>query len=121
MRTVPEWIGKTDDEAIPPRVKARVFERHGGKDYLTGKKIMPGDAWDCDHIIAICNGGSNRESNLAPLLKAKHKEKTADDLAIKSKIERTRKKFLGIYPPSPTPLRSRGFSKRYTAEVDPDT
>lgn len=55
-RSTPEWIGKTDDETPPLRVRLRVFEAYGGKCYLTGRKIMPGDEWDLDHKIALCNG-----------------------------------------------------------------
>lgn len=109
MRAVPEWIGATDDTPVPPRVRLRVFDRYGGKCYLSGHKIRPGDAWEIEHVIAIATGGENRESNLAPALKDKHREKTDDDMAIKSKIARLRAKHLGTYPKSKRPLRSRGF------------
>ena len=98
-RETPEWIGKTDDTPIPPRVKLRVFEKHGGKCYITGRKLMPGE-FDFDHIIALCNGGENRESNLAPIWRPAHKEKTAQDVAMKSKDRRVKAKFLGIKPKS---------------------
>lgn len=111
-RNLPEWIGKTDDTPVPPRVKARVFLAHKGICHLSGRKIMPGDSWECDHVIAIINGGENRESNLAPALKAAHREKTNADVAEKSKVERIRQKHLGIFPKSRSPLRSRGFPKR---------
>lgn len=95
MRSVEEWIGKTDDTPAPPRVRLRVFERYEGVCHWSGRKIRPGDAWDADHVIAIINGGENRESNLAPILRGKsHKEKTAQDLAEKSKTYERRKKHL---------------------------
>ena len=81
MRAVPEWIAKHDDEAIPPRVRARVFERAGGICHISGRKITAADQWDCDHIVALCNGGGHRESNLAPALRDKHRAKTAEDVA----------------------------------------
>lgn len=95
-RAVHEWIGATDDAAIPPRVRLRVFEAHGGICHLTGQEINAGDAWDCDHIRALCNGGEHRESNLAPVLRAAHRAKTAQDVALKAKADRVRKKHLGI-------------------------
>lgn len=110
-RSVPEWIGATPDTPVPPRVRLRVFERHGGVCYLSGRKIRPGDVWDVEHVIAISLGGENRETNLRPALKDAHREKTAADMAVKSKVERIRKKHLGIYPKSKAPLRSRGFQK----------
>lgn len=113
-RSLPEWIGANDDTPIPPRVKDRVFRKHKGRCHVTGRRIRPPrDAWDCDHVIAIINGGENRESNLAPILRGKvHKEKTDADLKEKSKVSRVRLKHLGIYPPSPFKIRSRGFPKR---------
>jgi 5-methylcytosine-specific restriction endonuclease McrA len=99
-RSVEEWIGKTDDQAIPPRVRLRVFERHGGICHLSGRKIMPGDAWDVDHVIALVNGGEHRESNMAPALRTEHRKKTARDVAQKAKDRRIRAKHLGIKKPS---------------------
>ncbi len=96
MRAVPEWIARHDDEAIPPRVRARVFERAGGICHISGRKITAADQWDCDHIVALCNGGEHRESNLAPALRDKHRAKTAEDVAAKSKTARVRAKHLGI-------------------------
>lgn len=99
-RSTDEWIGKTDDQAVPPRVRLRVFERHGGICHLSGRKIMPGDAWDLDHVIALVNGGEHRESNMAPALRIEHRKKTARDVAQKSKDRRIRQKHLGIRKPS---------------------
>lgn len=95
-RSVPEWVGKVPDAPIPPRVRLRIFEAHGGICALTGRKIMPGDEWDCDHITALANGGEHREGNLQPVLRAAHREKTRADVAIKAKADRVRKKHLGI-------------------------
>lgn len=111
MRSVPEWIADHDDQAVPPRVKARIFEREGGRCHRTGRKIRAGEPWQLDHIIALCNGGEHRESNLAPILEEPHREKTAEDMATKEKITRIRQKHLGIFPKSRATIRSRGFQK----------
>lgn len=95
-RSVEEWVGATDDATPPPRVRLRVFERHGGMCHLTGRKIFPGDPWDLDHVQALCNGGENRESNLAPALREAHRKKTAEDVKVRAKADRVRKKHLGI-------------------------
>jgi 5-methylcytosine-specific restriction protein A len=107
-REVPEWIGKNDDAAIPPRVRLRVFNRMGGVCHLSGRKIQPSDAWDVDHIVALVNGGSHRESNLAPALRSEHRKKTAEDVAQKAKNDRVRKKHIGIKKPR-TMTRWRKF------------
>lgn len=124
MRSVPEWIGATDDTPIPARVKLRIFEREGGRCHFSGRKIMPGDAYDFDHIIAIGNGGKNRESNIAPILRdVEHKQKTAADVAEMAKVRRMRAKHLGIYPPSKAKIKGRGFPKTrsmWAASGDPE-
>ena len=97
-REVEEWIGKHDDQKVPPRVQQRVFDRHGGMCHITGKKIQTGDKWQVDHVHALILGGQHRESNLAPALLEPHKKKTATEMKVKSKIARTRKKHLGIKP-----------------------
>lgn len=112
MRTanLKEWIGKTDDSRPPPHVRARVFDRHGGICYLSKVKILIGDKWDLEHIVALCNGGENRESNMAPALVAPHKIKTKQDRATKAKNDHVRMKHIGIRTPSR--LQSRGFPHR---------
>jgi 5-methylcytosine-specific restriction protein A len=98
-RKTDEWIGKNADAAIPPRVRVRIFDRHNGCCHLTGRRIRAGEAWDCDHIGALVNGGEHRESNLAPALKAPHREKTAADVAEKAMVYRKRAKHLGLKKP----------------------
>ena len=111
-RSVPEWIGSTPNAKVPPRVRLRIWEREGGRCYLSGRKIMPGDAWDLDHRQALCNGGRHEEMNLFPALREKHREKTVEDVKAKAKTDRTRKKHLGIFPRSPRPIPSRKFQTR---------
>ena len=95
-RTVAEWIGKTDDTPVPARVRLRVFERHKGICHISKRKIRPGEAWDCDHIVRLKDGGENRENNLAPALKTPHQKKTAHENTQQAKEDRLRKKHLGI-------------------------
>lgn len=95
-RTVAEWIGKTPDSAIPPRVRLRVFERFDGICQLTQCKIRPGDKWECDHIKPLKDGGEHRESNLQPVLRSAHRKKTAEENKARAKVTRMRKKHLGI-------------------------
>lgn len=109
MRRVPEWIGKTDDAKVPPRVRLRVFLDHEGRCWLSGRKIAPGEPWDLDHKVALINGGEHRENNLAPALKDKHREKTRADVAEKSAVYRKASKHAGIRNPSK--IQSAGFPR----------
>lgn len=108
-RATEEWIGKNDDTQAPPRVRLRVFDRHNGICHISGRKIMPGDKWQLEHVTALILGGKNRESNLAPALVDPHKEKTADEVKTKAKIAATRKKHIGVTKPKQT-IKSAGFA-----------
>ena len=107
-RSTDEWIGATDDSRPPPRVRLRVWEREGGRCWISGRKIMPGEPWELDHKVALINEGENRESNLAPALKDKHRVKTNADVAEKAVITRQRQKHMGIKPKRQS-IPSRGF------------
>lgn len=109
-RSVQEWVAKHDDQKVPPRVRLRVFEAHGGVCYLSGRKIMPGEKWELEHVKALIHGGEHREANLRPALIAPHKVKTAEEMAIKAKTDAIRKRHLGITRPAGT-IKSQGFAK----------
>jgi len=112
-RTLPEWIGKTADSAVPPRVRVRVFDRYGGRCQCgCNRKILVGEKWDCEDTIAIINGGERRESNLKPWLSEHHPKKTAADVAEKSRVYRKRAKHLGVALRKGPKIASRGFQKR---------
>jgi len=109
-RSVPEWIGKTPDSKVPDAIRDRVFVRAGGRCYLSGRKIMPGDKWELEHVKPLSMGGEHRESNLRPALVAAHREKTKAEAADRAKADRIRRKHLGTWPKSKAPIKSRGFS-----------
>jgi 5-methylcytosine-specific restriction endonuclease McrA len=114
-REVPEWFGATPDTPAPERVRQRVFMRYGGKCHWTGRKIMPGDDWDLDHVKALRNGGENREANLAPILRGKpHKEKTAQDRTETADTDRMWRKSFGR---KKRPWNA-GFRKKMNGKVE---
>jgi 5-methylcytosine-specific restriction enzyme A len=118
MRSNAPWRGKTDDTPIPARVRLRVFNRYDGTCYLSGRKIRPGDKWEVEHIVALCNGGENREANLAPALSKPHRAKTAEDRRIKAKNDRTRKRHIGLRRPSRFACsKNSRFKKKISGEV----
>jgi 5-methylcytosine-specific restriction enzyme A len=61
---------------------------------------MSGEKWDCDHRIALINGGEHREHNLRLICAWCHTKKTTEDVAEKSMISKRRKKHLGIKKPT---------------------
>jgi|APCry1669192522_1035417.scaffolds.fasta_scaffold31977_2 hypothetical protein len=108
-RIIKEWIGKNDNEAIPPRVKLRVFlraEKHcAACTLLIVGKLRP----EYDHVVALINGGQHRESNLQLLCSECHKAKTKLDVAEKSESYRKQLNAAGIR--SPSRLKGQGFRK----------
>jgi 5-methylcytosine-specific restriction protein A len=114
-RAVTEWIGTHSDQAIPRRVKERILARHDGRCALTGKTLQPGEC-DFDHIVRLRDGGEHRESNLQPVWRKAHREKTAQENSDGSKAARIHAKHFGYAPPSPTPLKSgNSFKRRWKA------
>jgi len=110
-RSVPEWIGKTDDSPIPDRVKIRVYDRAEGKCAKCCQPPILGlSALQYDHAIPIILGGENRESNVQLLCIPCHKAKTKLDVKLKAKVARVRKRHLGISCPRQK-IKSLGFAK----------
>jgi 5-methylcytosine-specific restriction endonuclease McrA len=119
MRKVDEWIATHDDQAIPDRVRLRVFARFDETCQLSKRKIRPGEAWQLDHIKAIWKGGEHRESNLQPVLVQPHKDKSAAERTEQGKADRVRKKHLGIWPKSKAKIKGAGFRKTRGNDHDP--
>jgi 5-methylcytosine-specific restriction enzyme A len=112
-RSLPEWIGKNADSAVPPRVRVRIFDRYEGRCQCgCNRKIMAGEAWDCEDTIAIINGGQRRESNMKPWLHEHHPKKTKADVAEKSRVYRKRAKHIGVELRRGPKIQSAGFAKR---------
>lgn len=110
MRTVAEWVAKHDDQAIPKLVKLRIWEREGGRCYLSGRKIQYGEAFQYEHVIALSHGGEHRESNIKLALTEPHKVKTRQDVKTAAKLKRVALKHRGLWPKSKAQIRSRGFA-----------
>lgn len=118
MRAVPEWVGKTDDTPIPDRIKVRVFERAKGKCEKCTRKLYPGK-WDVDHIVALANGGSNRERNLQALCcNPCHSGKTREDVKTKAVTYRKKKANIGLKRKSKWQTgKDSPWKKKLTGEV----
>lgn len=120
-RSTREWIGKTDDSVPPPYVRLRIFKTHNGVCNVSGVKIRSGEAWECDHIVALINGGKNCESNLAPVRVGPHREKTRADVALRVINDRVMKKSLGIKTTKGRPMpgtKASGIRKRLNGRVE---
>lgn len=108
-RGVPEWIGKRDDDAIPPRVKDRVAYRASGCCQKCTRAIVGKLRAEFDHVIPLIIGGEHRETNLQLLCNECHTSKTSLDVKLKAKVARVRQKHMGIKKPR-TITRWRRFN-----------
>ena len=109
-RALDEWEATNDNQAIPARVKVRVFDRAGGRCAECTLPIVGKLRPAYDHIIAIINGGKHAESNLQLLCVPCHAAKTKADVAEKSTVARKRAKHLGIKS-TRVKIQSAGFPK----------
>jgi len=121
-RAVKEWIGKTHETAVPPRVKARIaLSQDGICACGCGVKLgMAAEPTEFDHTEALINGGENRESNLRALRQGCHKAKTREDVAQKSTDARKRNRHMGFKAPSKNPLpggRNSNLKKKVGGQV----
>lgn len=98
-RETPEWIGATPDSRVPDHVRQRVFLRHGGRCHIAQRKIRAAEPWDIEHVIAVRDwtgeGHGNRESNLAPAIRDKHRVKTAQEATERAGTDKAFAKHYG--------------------------
>lgn len=114
-RKLPEWIGKTDDTKVPPRVKQRVYDKAGGVCHICKLPIKQGETWHADHIKALIEGGENRESNLGPAHGHCNLAKANEEKTRKAKVQRTKEKHSGARRPAQK-IQSPGFPKKERKE-----
>ena len=99
-RALDEWIGTSDDQRAPKRVRDRIRDNHPNC-YICTKPFVGGDRVALDHVVALINGGANAESNLRPVHIKCHAEKTAADVAEKARIAAKRQAHRGIVKDGP--------------------
>lgn len=117
-RSVPLWVGKTDDTPIPARAKIRIYERFGGRCAHCGNKVLPAEY---DHIVPLVAGGRNSEDNIQLLCRPCHQAKTAEDVAEKSKVARIKAKHIGADRKKGRPMpgtKASGLRKRMDGTVE---
>lgn len=98
-RSVPEWLAKTDDAAIPDRVKERIARAADDCCVRCTRKVGGKLRPEFDHAIPLILGGQHRETNLQLLCHECHGLKTKSDVKLKAKVARVRKKNLGFRKP----------------------
>lgn len=120
-RSLPEWIGRSDDEPFPPRVRLRILRKHRNRCAHCTRPIHPGVRWICDHKKAIINGGENREGNGQPLCTWCAPAKDRADVAEKAKVASVALASFGMKPRSGRPVpgsRNTPFKKHFDGRTE---
>ncbi|MDR7032390.1 HNH endonuclease signature motif containing protein [Mesorhizobium sp. BE184] len=89
MRSVTEWIGRSDDSVPPDSCKLRILDRQEWKCAASGV-ILDAKGVEFDHIVPLWLGGRNCESNLQALHPSAHSRKTKAEATVRAKINRNR-------------------------------
>jgi 5-methylcytosine-specific restriction protein A len=118
-REIPEWIGKTPNSAPPDHVRQRIFLRCGGRCHIAKRKIMAAEPWDLDHVVALRDGGENRERNLAPALRDKHREKTASEAKARAHVDSLHAGHFGTRNKKPSRLSHPTLKRTMSGQVVP--
>ncbi|NGP19154.1 HNH endonuclease [Devosia aurantiaca] len=112
MRTakLKEWVGRRPESMPGQTVLFRLHAKQGGICACGCGQVMNFnvDKIDCDHIVALIDGGENRESNLQLLLNACHKVKTAAEASARSEERKHKAK---AFTALRRPKRGAGFPK----------
>ena len=106
-----EDVSTTPRKKLTPTAKLKLFEKHKGVCFVCSQKIT--GKFVVEHIRPLALGGSNEDSNLAPVHLVCSDVKTfgkEGDLARAAKAKRQKMAALSIGKDSPK-LASRGFPK----------
>lgn len=106
-REVAEWIGRNDDAMPGKLVRDRLSRRQGDCCAHCRNAFGPKRRAHCDHIVALIDGGENRESNLQMLCADCHKAKTKTEAADRKHTRDIRASHIMAVPAST--LHSAGF------------
>lgn len=121
VRAVAEWVAAHDDQDVPPRVQLRIWRSQMDAEgvvrcHISGEAIRPGDDTQLDHKVALILNGKHCESNLAFCLTRFHREKTAEEVAIRHGNDARAKAHAGIKTTEKTGLEGRDKQQKRAAK-----
>ena len=117
-RSIPEWIGTTDDAMPPQNVKLRILKRDHYRCRICGQKICDGDGTDFHHDPPLADGGENRESRIFPVHRKCHRMRTAQEALQRAEARGSKARAFGIkqsHNPLPGSRRS-GWKHKMSGE-----
>lgn len=127
-RSVGEWIGKNDDQAIPTMVQVRILNRQRpGPDELPicpecGLPMREGEGKpEFDHLIPLEQHGRHAEGNIRAIHRRCHTAKTAREAGERSDHRQHVARGYSIRKPKGRPMagtRASGIRKRLSGQVE---
>lgn len=67
--------------SMSPQHRAKIFAERDGRCHVCTRRLTARDHWDVDHILALERGGTDDDTNLAPICEVCHDKKTGGDHA----------------------------------------
>lgn len=109
-RPVKEWIGRRPESMPGQLVLLRLYAKQNGLCACGCGIVMNlnRDQVDCDHRLALIDGGENRESNLQLMLRKHHRAKTSTENTQRAEGRRHQAK---AFAKPKTSMRGQGFRK----------
>lgn len=109
-RPVKEWVGRRPESMPGQLVLLRLYAKQNGICACGCGIVMNlnRDQVDCDHRLALIDGGENRESNLQLLLRKHHRAKTSIENTQRAEGRRHQAK---AFAKPKTSMRGGGFRK----------
>lgn len=83
-----EYIAPGKRSKMTRTKAARIFLREGGRCYLCGKNVRPGEPYEIEHPTAVADGGSDNEADLRVAHVKCHAGKTAREATVRAKRDR---------------------------------
>jgi 5-methylcytosine-specific restriction protein A len=119
-RTVAEWVGKRPESMPGTLVLLRLYSRQNGLCACGCGHVMSfeRDRIDRDHVVALKDGGENREANLQLLLRECHLAKTIGENVARGEANRhkakafTRPKRSGFRKAEPQRTATRAIVRK---------
>jgi 5-methylcytosine-specific restriction enzyme A len=101
---------------MTPLRRARIFDAAGGVCHICDLRILAGEPWEVEHVIALEISGDDSDGNLRPAHVACHRAKTAEDAGRIAKAKRVRAKHIGAHRPKATLPGSKASKWKRTVD-----
>lgn len=119
-RSTSEWVGKNDDAMPTIHVLLRLYTKQNGLCGCGCGTVMNmnRDEIDCDHTLALADGGENREGNLTLMLRQHHRDKTSEENVARGRVRRQKAKAFTAKRKSKSRPFPGGKNSRWKRSVD---